>query len=146
MSRYSDTERAEILATSRRLLEPQPEQEPEPEPEAFTMTFEHRNDRTRRELAERDERWAREREREKRQQERVAQTNGDAWATYIQETVKQAVAAEREFMRALLPELIAHLEQKIDEAVGELRAEMNVQRSADKAQVIDMPNFLRKRA
>ena len=57
-SKFSDTERAEILATSRRLLEAKPE----PEPEAFAMTFEHRNDRDRRELEERDKQWARERE------------------------------------------------------------------------------------
>jgi len=76
MSRYSDTERAEILATSRRVLEQ--EAEPKPEPKAFTMTFEHRNDRVRRRLTERDEQWAREREREECQQKRTEQSNGDA--------------------------------------------------------------------
>jgi hypothetical protein len=68
-------------------------------------------------------------------------------AVQLQNWLTEKIGSERTFTKALLVKIVAGLQTEIDEKVAELRAELNVQRSADKNAVIDLPNFLqRKRA
>jgi hypothetical protein len=43
-------------------------------------------------------------------------------------------------------QLIAEIEAKISAEVGQLRAETNVQRAIDKAEVVELPNVLKRTA
>jgi hypothetical protein len=64
----------------------------------------------------------------------------------LEQTIATRLAAEREYLGELLPAVIVELRKEIQTAVGELRAEMNVRSAHDKGKVVDLPDFLRKRA
>jgi hypothetical protein len=66
----------------------------------------------------------------------------------VQARIDQAVAAERAYWNEALPELLALMRREItaeiSAAVGELRADVNVQRAVDQGVVTELPSFLRK--
>jgi CYTH domain-containing protein len=161
MSKYSDEEKAAVLARARATLaEPMPERVV-PNENNYPP-FESPSAKWRREATEEMERA----EREKRANDHrtIERRITNAVMTSLQGLIDQAmaseraeigqaVAAERAHMMELLPELLAKMRAEIrrsitaeiNAAVGELRAEVNVARAVDKsANVIDMPDFLKR--
>jgi hypothetical protein len=96
------------------------------------------------------DRWRR--EANEAEAERKAERNSrltDAEAAQLEARLVGMVAAERAYWSEVLPELIALLRREItaeiSEAIGELRAETNVNRTIDKSEnVTELPSFLRK--
>lgn len=114
------------------------------------VVIESRMDRDRRELMERDARWARERADSTLTDYEAAQLEARLRAE-LDGKITNAVAAEREHTMACLLELTAQLLQRFDgkiaEAVGELRAEVTVQRSINRdTNVAKLPGFLKRQA
>ena len=61
------------------------------------------------------------------------------------------MVAERSYlMEQLLPELLAavfrRIKAEVNEAVGQLRADVAVQRGVDRNEVVELPNVLRKQS
>jgi hypothetical protein len=126
---FSDEEREQILAESRRLIEdgidtePRGDERSEALAEAMAQPIEKMNDRHRREIREQDELW----ERERKQREREAAAPD--WAV-VNQLVRAAIVVERERMQEVLAHTIAQMRDEQDEAIARateaLRAELKV--------------------
>jgi hypothetical protein len=98
------------------------------------------------------ERWKRQadeleqRAASERAENTLTETQAAQWRAELLNMIADTATSEREFARAVLAEVVAHLQNEFEEQIGGLRAEMSIAKAADK-QVIDLPNFLtRKRA
>jgi len=62
----------------------------------------------------------------------------------------ERLMAERQFVLEVLTEVMCQLKgdmlKEIDVAVGELRAEMTLNRAVDKEKIVDLPHFLTRKA
>jgi hypothetical protein len=62
----------------------------------------------------------------------------------------ERLMAERQFVLEVLTEVVCQLKgdmlKEIDVAVGELRAEMTLNRAVDKEKIVDLPHFLTRKA
>jgi hypothetical protein len=106
----------ETLARSRTI--------PKPSDLLYSPPVESRMDRDRREITERDERWARQRARDRISDSELARLLASA-ETDWQARIDAAVAAERSYWEELLPELIAQLRQNITAEIASVRLDVD---------------------
>ena len=143
MGIYSDDEKAAILAIARATVE-----RLENQPASYVPPSESPSVRWRREQTEAEANRERERALDRAMTDHVRAKLSEA-STDWQARIDQAVAAEHAFWTEALPELIALVRQQItseiEEKVGLLRADVNMQRAIDKGDnITELPSFLRK--
>jgi hypothetical protein len=163
MSRYTDQERDEILAQSRRLLdererEDHPPNLPSDDPPAIELSTETLNQRHRREIEAQDRLFAAERRRDRRQhrpdtrQLTVADVETliaaalcverQAVIPIVAECINELIDAERERHKSELLERTRGLElavAKLESTLAQLQLTLATERSG----VVDLPNPLR---
>lgn len=157
MASFSPEEAAAIIAESRELLERrhdemfarEPEHELPPLEEILRQPCESRNERARRELAERDARWA-------AQRRLRTLTDADALATgeaELEERLAGMRAEQREVALSLVEdalatfgeEICALFERQLAALEVELKNLRERQRAFDAAEILDLPNVLEAR-
>jgi hypothetical protein len=107
--------------------------------EAMREPTETLNQRHARELLERDEQWARERrQREREAQARAREAEPD-WSA-VDTRIASAAAGEREFVFAVLEELIPEIRDRQAKALAAAVAPMKTEMAQLKAQIADMRN------
>ena len=137
MSKYTDEERAAIMATARATLE-----QLENDQQQHVPRGETHNQRIRRELTEADER-----ERESNRRLTDAESARlrhwllnlvDEQKTFLLEVVGEALGQFKQ-------QLIEEIEDRINVEVGKLRADVHVQRAVDRGTVTELPNVLTRK-